>query len=114
MRFVASALCLFSVCTDQDVCRSRLFAGNRICDGKQPNGVEAQSTDSNDLWILPNGNILFTTGHGVLEMTRQNDTIFHYESKSPVFACQRLKNGNTFVGECVTGRMLEISPKGRL
>lgn len=47
-------------------------------------------------------------------MTRQNDTIFHYESKSPVFACQRLKNGNTFVGECVTGRMLEISPKGKI
>ena len=47
-----------------------------------------KAPDSNDLWILPNGNILFTTGHGVLEMTRQNDTIFHYESKSPVFACQ--------------------------
>ena len=73
-----------------------------------------KAPDSNDLWILPNGNILFTTGHGVLEMTRQNDTIFHYESKSPVFACQRLKNGNTFVGECVTGRMLEISPKGKI
>ena len=38
-----------------------------------------KAPDSNDLWVLPNGNILFTTGHGVLEMTRQNDTIFHYE-----------------------------------
>lgn len=47
-------------------------------------------------------------------MTRQNDTIFHYESQSPIFACQRLKNGNTFVGECVSGRMLEISPKGKI
>lgn len=28
-----------------------------------------KAPDSNDLWILPNGNILFTTGHGVLEMT---------------------------------------------
>ncbi len=42
-----------------------------------------KAPDSNDLWVLPNGNILFTTGHGVLEMTRQNDTIFHYESKKP-------------------------------
>lgn len=73
-----------------------------------------KAPDTNDLWILPNGNILFTTGHGVLEMTRQNDTIFHYESKSPIFACQRLKNGNTFVGECTTGRMLELSPKGKI
>lgn len=31
-----------------------------------------KAPDSNDLWVLPNGNILFTTGHGVLEMTRQN------------------------------------------
>lgn len=73
-----------------------------------------KAPDTNDLWVLPNGNILFTTGHGVLEMTRQNDTVFHYQSQSPVFACQRLKNGNTFVGECATGRMLEISPKGKI
>lgn len=70
--------------------------------------------ESNDLWVLPNGNLLFTTGKGVLEMTRQNDTIFHYESKSPIFACQRLTNGNTFIGECSTGRMLEVSPKGTI
>ena len=73
-----------------------------------------KAPDCNDLWILPNGNLLFTTGHGVLEMNRQNDTIFHYESASPIFACQRLKNGNTFVGECSSGRMLEISPKGKI
>lgn len=73
-----------------------------------------KAPESNDLWILPNGNILFTTGKGVLEMTLQNDTVFHYRSESPIFACQRLANGNTFVGECNAGRLLEISPKGRI
>lgn len=70
--------------------------------------------DSNDIWLLPNGNILFTTGKGVLEMTRQNDTVFQYTSDSHIFACQRLSNGNTFIGECTTGRMLEVAPDGRI
>ena len=69
---------------------------------------------SNDFWMLPNGNLLFTTGHGVLEMTRHNDTVFNYQSVNYIFACQRLNNGNTFVGECNSGRMLEISPKGKI
>jgi len=70
--------------------------------------------NSNDLWVLPNGNLLFTTGNGVLEMNRKNDTLFHYESKNEIYACQRLKNGNTFIGECNSGRLLEVSPKGKI
>lgn len=73
-----------------------------------------KAPDSNDIWLLPNGNILFTTGKGVLEMTQQNDTVFSYRSDSNIFACQRLENGNTFVGECNTGRMLEIAPDGKI
>ncbi|MDF9831720.1 aryl-sulfate sulfotransferase [Parabacteroides sp. PF5-6] len=71
--------------------------------------------ETNDIWVLENGNILFTTGRGVLEMTRQNDTVFHYQSESPIFACQRLKNnGNTFIGECRSGRLLEVAPDGKI
>lgn len=75
---------------------------------------EHAAPNSNDLWVLPNGNILFTTGKGVLEMTRKNDTVFRYESSSEIYACQRLKNGNTFIGECNNGRLLEISPSGKI
>ena len=66
---------------------------------------------SNDVWMLDNGNILFTTGKGVLEMTMANDTVFHYDSDSHIFACQRLENGNTFIGECESGRLLELTPE---
>lgn len=52
-----------------------------------------EAPESNDLWVLPNGNLLFSVGKGVLEVTRQNDTVFYYASESPVFACQRLKTG---------------------
>ena len=73
-----------------------------------------KAPESNDIWVLPNGNLLFSTGKGVLEMTRRNDTVFHYASESPIFACQRLKNGNTFIGECNAGRLLEVSPEGAI
>lgn len=73
-----------------------------------------KAPDSNDIWLLPSGNILFTTGKGVLEVTQDNDTVFRYNSESNIFACQRLRNGNTFVAECNTGRMLEISPEGEI
>jgi hypothetical protein len=67
----------------------------------------------NDLWALPNGNLLFNTGHGVKEVTRQKSVVFSYESSSEIYACQRLANGNTFVGECNAGRLLELAPDGK-
>ncbi|MGL4293597.1 MAG: YncE family protein [Bacteroidales bacterium] len=73
-----------------------------------------EAAETNDIWVLPGGNILFSTGKGVLEMTRQNDTVFHYQSESSIFACQRLADGNTFVAECSAGNLLEISPAGEV
>ncbi len=85
-----------------------------------------------DLWVLPNGNLLFNTHFGVAEVTRDKKIVFNYtgspvkhnvkqkdgslkeeESPSEVFTCQRLANGNTFVGECNTGRLLEVAPDGK-
>ena len=68
----------------------------------------------NDLWVLPNGNLLFNTGKGVKEVTRDKKVVFEYESKSEIYACQRLANGNTFVGECNSGQLLEINPAGQV
>jgi hypothetical protein len=70
--------------------------------------------DVNDVWALPNGNFLFNTGHGVKEVTREKKVVFSYESASEIYACQRLANGNTFIGECNAGRLLEVSPSGQI
>ncbi len=70
---------------------------------------------SNDVWPLPNGNILFTAGDAVLEMSLAGDTLFNYKSPdSHIFACQRLADGNTFIAECENGRLLEVSPEGKI
>ncbi len=68
----------------------------------------------NDLWVLPSGNLLFVTGRGVKEVDRGRRVVFSYESKSEIYACQRLANGNTFIAECNAGRLIEVDPEGKV
>jgi hypothetical protein len=75
---------------------------------------EYAARNCNDLWVLPSGNLLFNTGHGAREVTREKKVVFDYQSKSEIYACQRLANGNTFIGECNAGRLLEVDPSGRI
>lgn len=103
----ASAQCASYFGSDYSAGKVFLMKDNRVV-------WEHKAPDSNDLWVLPDGNFLFTVGRGVLEVTPLNDTVFYYASESPVYACQRLKNGNTFIGECASGRLLEVSPKGKI
>lgn len=91
------------------------YSGNKVL--KLTDGVvvwEHEAPMSNDLWVLENGNVLFVTGHGVLELTPAKDTVFNYQSESLIFACQRLKNGDTFVAECNSGKLLEVKPDGTI
>ena len=91
------------------------YSGGRIL--KMEDGKAVWTHDaplSNDLWVLDNGNVLFTTGNGVLELDSKGDTVFCYNSSSRIFACQRLRNGNTFIGECTSGRLLEVNAKGKV
>jgi hypothetical protein len=72
------------------------------------------ATHCNDMGVLPGGHLLFNTGHGVKEVTREKKVVFDYESPSEIYACQRLTNGNTFIGECNAGRLLEVDPAGKI
>ena len=75
---------------------------------------EFPAPSCNDLWVLPNGNLLFNTGHGVKEVTPAKQVVFDYQSPSEIYACQRLPDGNTFIGECNAGRLLEVAPDGKI
>jgi len=91
------------------------YTSGKVCvveaDGKV--SWEQKAPNCNDLWILPGGSILFTTGHGVKEVSKYGKILFEYQSTSEIYAVQRLSNGNTFVGECNTGRLLELAPDGK-
>ena len=69
---------------------------------------------SNDIQLLEGGNLLFSTGKGVLELDPQGNEVFRYDALCHVFACQRLQDGRTLVGECERGRLLELDSRGRI
>jgi catechol 2,3-dioxygenase-like lactoylglutathione lyase family enzyme len=93
-----------------DYTQGRVF----VVDGAGKVEWSYDAPNANDIWVLPNGNLLFNTGHGVKEVTRDSKVVFAYQSSSEVYACQRLPNGNTFIGESNAGRLLEVDPGGRI
>lgn len=95
-------------CTDYTQGKAFLVSANGEVEWEYP------APHGNDLWVLPNGNLLFNTGHGVREVNREKQVVFDYQSKSEIYACQRLPNGNTFIGECNAGRLLDVDPAGRI
>jgi outer membrane protein assembly factor BamB len=80
-------------------------------DGKITWSHPAAST--NDVWILPSGNLLFAKGNGAKEVSRDGTVKFEYTTKAEVYAVQRLPDGNTFVGECSSGKLLVVAPDGK-
>ncbi|MEI7731043.1 MAG: hypothetical protein WCO56_15815 [Verrucomicrobiota bacterium] len=72
---------------------------------------------THDVWMLANGNILFADGASVTEVTLAKKVVFEYKAAEQkgggTFACQRLANGNTLIGENSTGRVLEVDPSGK-
>lgn len=122
----ASMLLLFASCVTAQEPRIQTGKGHRFLAADYTGGKifivnedakvewEHATGTVNDVWMLPNGNILFNTGRGVQEITRDKEVVFNYESKTEVYACQRLENGNTFIGECNIGRLIEVDHAGNV
>jgi hypothetical protein len=95
-------------------------AGNRAAILDQGGAVvwEFPGGNVHDAWMLPNGNVLFGDGKAITEVAPDKKTVFQFKSQSSrgdaVYACQRLANGNTLVGENATGRILEVDPTGKI
>ncbi|MDR1498329.1 MAG: PQQ-binding-like beta-propeller repeat protein [Puniceicoccales bacterium] len=72
--------------------------------------------ESNDIWVLPGGTLLFVTGNGVKELDpKTGETKFRYDAgRNSVYATQRLSNGNTFIGVCSAQKLLEVAPSGKV
>jgi hypothetical protein len=96
------------VCTDYS--QGKVF----IVDESNQIVWEYPAKHCNDIWVLDNGNLLFNDGNSVKEVNRDKQIIWEYTSKSDIYACQRLSDGNTLVGECTAGRLLEINPEGKI
>ena len=73
---------------------------------------------THDAWMLPNGNVLFADGATVTEVAPDHKVAFCYKAAEQhgggTYACQRLANGNTVIGENSTGRVLEVDSAGKI
>ena len=67
-----------------------------------------------DVWQLPGGNVLFSTGHGAKEVDPAGKTVFEYRSNGEAHSCQRLPDGATLVAECTANRLVEVDPAGKI
>lgn len=68
-----------------------------------------------DVQILPNGNILYTTGNWkrVIEVSPAGAEVWSYgwaEGLEHPIAAERLANGNTLIGDMVLGKVIEVTP----
>lgn len=68
-----------------------------------------------DVQILPNHNILYTTGNWkrVIEVSPHGEQVWSYglaEGLEHPIAAQRLPNGNTLIGDMAIGKVIEVTP----
>ena len=92
------------------------YTSGKVCIVEADGNVSwtQKAPNCNDLWILPGGSILFSTGRGVKEVAKDGTVKFEYKSTAEIYAVQRLASGNTFVGECTSGRLLQLAPDGKV
>jgi len=69
-----------------------------------------------DVWQMPNGNILFSHIRGVKEVTRDKDVVWEYSTVSPneIHSCQPLPNGDCLVAVAGPCELLEIDRDGKI
>lgn len=94
------------------------YGGNKIClvdaDGKITWQIAAAGAQ--DVWILPNGNILFCHVLGVKEVTREKEVVWEYKSAAgnEIHACQPLPDGKVMVAESGPMQIIEVDRQGQI
>lgn len=69
-----------------------------------------------DVWLLPNGNVLTTWLHGVREVTPERKIVWEFEVKesNEVPNCQPLPDGNVMIGIVGECRLIEVNRSGSI
>lgn len=71
-----------------------------------------------DGFVLPNGNVLIAWGDEVRELTRENETVFHYvkaAENNEIGTVERLDNGHTLITELgKKPRLIEVTADGKI
>ncbi len=97
-------------------CTGRILTIDK--DGNETAAHTHNVGNTGDGMILPNGNILFSDGDSVVELTPDNKEVMHYcppdKRNDSVFSAIRLENGNTLVGWNTLNKILELDSNGNV
>lgn len=69
-----------------------------------------------DVWVLKNGNILYSHVKGAVEITRDKKVVWEFktEGRNEVHACQPLPDGKVMVAESGPMRIIEVDRDGKI
>ncbi|WP_439630403.1 beta-propeller domain-containing protein [Gemmata sp.] len=70
-----------------------------------------------DVWLLPNGNLLFPSrGVGIIEVNKDKEVVWQYkmDAATETYSCQRLADGTTVIGDNNNRRIIEVDKDGKV
>lgn len=77
-----------------------------------------KGSNVSDCWMLKNGNVLFADNFITLVNPKTDKVVFSYKPKvakgGGTYGCQPLENGNILIGENSTGKIYEMTRKGKV
>jgi len=77
---------------------------------------ECKAPGAQDIWLLPNGNVLMTYTKGVKEVARDQKVVWEYKTApaNEVHACQPLPDGVVMIAESGPCRIIEVDREGKI
>ena len=95
------------------------FSKGEICivDSKGKITQTFKTQNPNDVWALPNGEVLFAWRKGVKIHDKAGKLVFEWkssEAKDEIHTCQPLPDGNILIAQNGPSRLIEINRKGEI
>lgn len=94
------------------------YGGNKVClvDATGRITWQIKAARPQDVWVLPNGNILFTRLRGVQEVNRDKKIVWEYKAPrgTEIHAAQPLPGGQVMVAESGPMRLIEVDRRGTI
>ncbi len=94
------------------------YGGNKVClvDAEGKITWQHPAARPQDIWVLANGNILFSHLKGATEVTPEKEVVWSYETApaNEVHACQPLPGGLVMVAESGPMQLVEVDREGKV
>lgn len=94
------------------------YGGNKVCLVDKTGKITWQMRAKlpQDVWVLPNGNILFTHLRGVKEVTRDKKVVWEFTAPAgnEIHACQPLPDDKVMIAESGPMRIIEVDRAGKI